>query len=178
MAGVVVVAEGRSRPLLACASGHFTGRSLHSPAVAVYSDVLRFRELFLHLFRRDLQVRYRGSALGLLWTLINPLVLMAAYTLVFSILLKAESIEYFPLFVLVGLLPVGVLPARRCRRPPRRSSVTRTSSSRCASRASCSPFSVVGTNLVTLFAMLVVILPFTLVLLPETRTTFWASRCR
>ena len=59
----------------------------------------------MQLFRRDLDVRYRGSVLGLFWTLINPLVLMAAYTLVFSILLKAESIEYFPLFVLVGLLP-------------------------------------------------------------------------
>jgi ABC-type polysaccharide/polyol phosphate export permease len=142
--------------------------------VTVYTDVLRFRELFLHLFRRDLQVRYRGSALGLLWTLINPLVLMGAYTLVFSILLKAESIEYFPLFVLVGLVPwvffgtslqtatttlVGHSSLVKQVRFPRQ----------------LLAFSVVGTNLVTLFAMLIVILPFTLILLPETRTTFWAS---
>jgi len=142
--------------------------------VAVYTDVLRFRELFLHLFRRDLEVRYRGSALGLLWTLINPLVLMLAYTLVFSILLEAESIEYFPLFVLVGLLPwvffgtslqtatttlVGHANLVKQVRFPRQ----------------LLAFSVVGTNLVTMFAMLVVILPFTLVLLPDTRTTFWAA---
>jgi ABC-type polysaccharide/polyol phosphate export permease len=142
--------------------------------LAVYTDVLRFRELFLHLFRRDLQVRYRGSALGLLWTLINPLVLMGAYTLVFSVLLKAESIEYFPLFVLVGLVPWVFFGTSL-----QTATTTLVGHSNLVKQVrfprQLLAFSVVGTNLVTLFAMLVVILPFTLVLLPETRTTFWAS---
>jgi lipopolysaccharide transport system permease protein len=142
--------------------------------VAVYRDVFRFRELFLHLFRRDLEVRYRGSVLGLFWTLINPLVLMGAYTLVFSILLQAEAIEYFPLFVLVGLLPWAFFSAS-----------AQTATTTLVGHAylvkqvrfprQLLPLSVVGTNLVTFFAMFAVILPFTLVLIPETRTTFWAS---
>ena len=36
--------------------------------MTVYSDVLRYRELLGNLFRRDLQAKYRGSALGVLWT--------------------------------------------------------------------------------------------------------------
>ena len=32
--------------------------------VAVYADVVRYRELFANLFRRDLQAKYRGSVLG------------------------------------------------------------------------------------------------------------------
>jgi ABC-type polysaccharide/polyol phosphate export permease len=142
--------------------------------VKVYTDALRFRELFVHLFVRDLEVRYRGSVLGLAWTLINPLVLMAAYTLIFSILLKAESIEYFPLFVLAGLIPWVFF-----------STSLQTATTTLVGHAylvkqvrfprQLLPFSVIGTNLVTLFAMLLVLLPFTLVLIPETRTTFWVA---
>jgi ABC-2 type transport system permease protein len=142
--------------------------------VKVYTDALRFRELFVHLFVRDLEVRYRGSVLGLAWTLINPLVLMAAYTLIFSILLKAESIEYFPLFVLAGLIPWVFF-----------STSLQTATTTLVGHAylvkqvrfprQLLPFSVIGTNLVTLFAMLLVFLPFTLVLIPETRTTFWVA---
>jgi homopolymeric O-antigen transport system permease protein len=142
--------------------------------VAVYTDVLRFRELFLHLFRRDLEVRYRGSALGLLWTLINPLILMLAYTLIFSILLKAESIEYYPLFVLAGLLPWAFFSASL-----QTATTTLVGHSNLVKQVrfprQLLPFSVLGTNLVTFFVMLVVILPFTLVLIPATRATFWAA---
>jgi homopolymeric O-antigen transport system permease protein len=142
--------------------------------LAVYRDVFRFHELFLDLFRRDLEVRYRGSVLGLLWTLINPLILIAAYTLVFSILLKAESIEYFPLFVAVGLMPWAFFGAS-----------VQTATTTLVGHAylvkqvrfprQLLPFSVIGTNLVTFFAMFLVILPFTLLLIPETRTTFWSA---
>jgi lipopolysaccharide transport system permease protein len=142
--------------------------------VTVYTDVVRFRELFVHLFRRDLEVRYRGSVLGLFWTLINPLVMMAAYTLVFSVLLEAESIEYFPLFVLAGLLPWAFFGAS-----VQTATTTLVGHSYLLKQVrfprQLLPFSVVGTNLVTLVTMLIVILPFTLVLIPETRTTFWIS---
>ena len=50
--------------------------------MAFYVDLLRYRELFLNLFRRDLQLRYKGSVLGVGWSLVYPLTLMAVYTLV------------------------------------------------------------------------------------------------
>jgi lipopolysaccharide transport system permease protein len=55
--------------------------------------VLRYRFLFEQMVRRELRQKYKGSALGVLWYLVNPLVLMGAYALVFSVL-----------FLLVGLI--------------------------------------------------------------------------
>ncbi len=68
------------------------------------SAVLRYRYLFQQLVRRELRQRYRGSVLGLLWYLVNPLVLMGAYWLMFGHLLKAVSEEDYPLFLMVGLI--------------------------------------------------------------------------
>ena len=57
------------------------------------------------MVRRELRQKYKGSALGILWYFVNPLVLMGAYALVFSVLLKVSvGIEDYPLFLLVGLI--------------------------------------------------------------------------
>ena len=71
----------------------------------VYADLVRYRELFGNLFRRDLQAKYRGSVLGVAWTLANPVLLMAIYLLVFSVLWDARfaSVDHYALFLLVGL---------------------------------------------------------------------------
>jgi ABC-type polysaccharide/polyol phosphate export permease len=67
--------------------------------------VLRYRFLFEQMVRRELRQKYKGSALGVLWYFVNPLVLMGAYALVFSVLLKvAAGIPDYPLFLLVGLI--------------------------------------------------------------------------
>src|SRR5262249_13438066 len=71
--------------------------------VAVYTDLYRYRELFSSLFRRDLRSKYKGSVLGVAWSLANPLVLMGIYVVVFSVLWKAVSIDNYPLFLLCGL---------------------------------------------------------------------------
>ncbi len=66
--------------------------------------MLRYRFLFEQMVRRELRQKYKGSALGVLWYLINPLVLMGAYALVFSVLLRVADIPDYPLFLLVGLI--------------------------------------------------------------------------
>ncbi len=66
--------------------------------------MLRYRYLFEQMVRRELRQKYKGSALGVLWYLINPLVLMGAYALVFSVLLRVADIPDYPLFLLVGLI--------------------------------------------------------------------------
>jgi lipopolysaccharide transport system permease protein len=63
-----------------------------------------YRALIQTLVIRDLKGRYRGSALGLLWTLLNPLLHMAVYALVFSVYIRNET-ERYPAFLLCGLLP-------------------------------------------------------------------------
>lgn len=73
----------------------------------------RLRELYRHrtlvavLTSRELKARYRGSALGFLWSLLNPLLMLTVYTLVFRLLLPNRSAETQPyaLFLFSGLLP-------------------------------------------------------------------------
>ncbi len=48
------------------------------------------RSLLFQLTKRDVAGRYRGSALGLTWTLLNPLLLLAVYTFVFTVVFKAR----------------------------------------------------------------------------------------
>src|SRR4051812_48940749 len=69
-------------------------------------------ELLRTLVRRELRARFKGSALGLLWSLVYPLAMMAVYTLVFSVLWKsAGDIPHYPLFVLAGLAVWGFFQA-------------------------------------------------------------------
>jgi lipopolysaccharide transport system permease protein len=71
-------------------------------------EVLRFRELLVLLVARDLKARYKRSALGTGWTLLNPLLQMGVYSLVFAVVLRIGVPDY-PLFVLSGLLPWSLL---------------------------------------------------------------------
>ena len=64
----------------------------------------RQRWLIIELVKRALTLRYRGSVFGLLWTLLNPLVFMAIYTLVFSHFMRI-NIPQYPVFLITGLLP-------------------------------------------------------------------------
>jgi lipopolysaccharide transport system permease protein len=66
--------------------------------------VLRYRFLFEQMVRRELRQKYRGSVLGILWYVVNPLVLMAVYALLFDKLLGAIDIADYPLFLFVGLI--------------------------------------------------------------------------
>jgi len=66
--------------------------------------VLRYRFLFEQLVRRELRQKYKGSVLGVTWYFVNPLVLMGAYALVFSVLLKVVNIPDYPLFLIAGLI--------------------------------------------------------------------------
>jgi ABC-type polysaccharide/polyol phosphate export permease len=71
--------------------------------MTVYADVLRYRELFANLFRRDFQAKYKGSLLGIFWSLLNPLILLGVYLLVFGLLIKNGTTRYYPIYLLAGL---------------------------------------------------------------------------
>jgi ABC-type polysaccharide/polyol phosphate export permease len=66
--------------------------------------MLRYRYLFTQMVQRELRQKYKGSALGVLWYVINPLVLMGAYWLMFGKLLPGVSEPDYPLFLMVGLI--------------------------------------------------------------------------
>jgi ABC-type polysaccharide/polyol phosphate export permease len=56
------------------------------------------------MVRRELRQKYKGSVLGVVWYIVNPLVLMGAYYLMFGVIFKAASEPDYPLFLLVGLV--------------------------------------------------------------------------
>ncbi len=76
-------------------------------------DVAAQRKILFLLVRRDLKLRYAGSALGYLWTLIEPLSMAAVYWLVFTVIMGARGLGEQPyiLFLVVGLLPWNWLQA-------------------------------------------------------------------
>ena len=68
-------------------------------------ELVKHRELIENLVLRDLRVRYKNSVLGFLWSLLNPLLLMAVFTVVFTVMLPNLTIPKFPVFVMCALLP-------------------------------------------------------------------------
>jgi len=65
----------------------------------------RFRSLTTALVQRHIATRYRGSFFGFLWSLMNPLCLMAVYTLVFHYYMRFNGGANYHLMVFAGLLP-------------------------------------------------------------------------
>jgi ABC-type polysaccharide/polyol phosphate export permease len=151
-----------------------TGPTLDWPALSLYADVFRHGELFKSLFRRELRVRYRGSALGLAWTLIYPLGLMIAYWLLFSLLLKTVAIPNYPLFVISGLITWTLFQSSL-----QMASTSLLGQSNLVKQVrfprQLLPLSVVATNLTTFLAMFAIVVPVCLIVRPETRSTFWAA---
>lgn len=64
-------------------------------------NFLKFRPLLNELVARDIKIKYRRSALGVFWTLLNPLCMMIVLSVVFSNLFKFD-VENFPLYLLSG----------------------------------------------------------------------------
>lgn len=68
-------------------------------------ELWRFRELVYFLALRDIKVRYKQTALGVAWVLLQPLVAMGIFSIVFGARgLTTDGVPY-PLFVLSGLVP-------------------------------------------------------------------------
>lgn len=75
-----------------------------SPAISQALELWRFRHLVGELVRRDIKVRYKRSVLGILWTLLSPLLQMAALAWVFSVVLRQPAIDNFPAYYFSGVV--------------------------------------------------------------------------
>lgn len=69
-------------------------------------DVFDFRDLFVILARRDISVRYKQTAIGILWAVLRPVLTMLVFVFVFGRIAKLPSggVPY-PLLVFSGMLP-------------------------------------------------------------------------
>jgi lipopolysaccharide transport system permease protein len=71
-----------------------------------WADLWRYRELFFFLSWRDILVRYKQTAIGVLWALIRPILTIAIFTVLFGRMVKAPSDGLpFTVFVCAGNLP-------------------------------------------------------------------------
>ena len=141
-------------------------------ALAVYGDVVRYRDLFANLFRRDLHAKYRGSALGVLWTVANPVMLMAVYLLVFGVVWKSPFSNggHYPLFLLCGLAPWTFFAAAF--QSSTRSMLDNANLIRKTRfPRQLVPLSVVAAHLVSFCVMLGLLLVTTAIALPRARAT-------
>jgi lipopolysaccharide transport system permease protein len=69
------------------------------------AEVWQYRELLINLTVRDLKVRYKNSALGIAWSLLNPILMMLVFTLVYTVMLGQSNRSDYAAFILCGLLP-------------------------------------------------------------------------
>ncbi len=142
----------------------------------VYADLFRYRELFGNLFRRDVQAKYRGSLLGIVWTLANPVLLMAVYLLVFSVLYKTQfgSQGHYALFLLVGLA-AWIFFATSLQAASRSMLDNANLIRKTRFPRQLVPLSIVATHLIGFVVMLVALLALNFALLPRVRGTEWLA---
>lgn len=73
--------------------------------VATARDIWRFRELLGYLVRKELKVKYKGSTLGFLWTLLRPLFMLMIYDIAFGTFLQGGRTPDYVVFLFSGLVP-------------------------------------------------------------------------
>jgi lipopolysaccharide transport system permease protein len=144
--------------------------------VTVYADLFRYHELFGSLFRRDLRAKYKGSVLGLMWSLAHPVVLMLVYLLVFSVMLKIQTADYehYWLFLLAGL-PVWVFFATSLQSASRSLLENANLIRKVRFPRQLVPLSIVATQLVGFAVMLAIVMALSLVYVPAGRDTVWLA---
>ncbi|HEY8103744.1 MAG TPA: ABC transporter permease [Gaiellaceae bacterium] len=144
--------------------------------MTTYLDLFRYRELFGSLFRRDLRAKYKGSALGLVWSLAHPVVLMLVYLFVFSVMLKIQpaNTEHYWLFLLAGL-PVWVFFATSVQSASRSLLENANLIRKVRFPRQLVPLSMVATQLIGFAVMLVIVIVLSLVYVPAARDTAWLA---
>jgi ABC-type polysaccharide/polyol phosphate export permease len=138
--------------------------------------VLRYRELFASLFRRDLRAKYKGSVLGLAWTLALPVTLMLVYLVVFSVLWKAQAtdVDDYWLFLLCGL-PPWVFFATSLQTSARSLLENAPLIRKVRFPRQLVPLAVVATQLVAFGVMTAVVIALSLAFRPDARGTVWLA---
>jgi ABC-type polysaccharide/polyol phosphate export permease len=144
--------------------------------MTVYADVVRYRELLGNLFRRDLQAKYRGSALGVLWTVANPVLLMGVYLLVFGVVWDSPFANggHYPLFLLSGLV-LWTFFATAVQSSTRSMLDNANLIRKTRFPRQLVPLSVVFAHLVSFTAMLALLLVLNFVALSRVRATEWLA---
>lgn len=73
------------------------------------ADIWRYRYALRSLVLKDFRVRYRNMSLGIFWSILNPLIMLGVLVIVFSYIHPQRQTHYFPVFLLLGLVPFNFM---------------------------------------------------------------------
>lgn len=67
-------------------------------------EIYRYRHMLMTLVKQDINGRYKGSFFGFLWTLLNPLLMLVVYSIVFQFVFRS-NIEHYSIYLFICLMP-------------------------------------------------------------------------
>ena len=70
----------------------------------VFKELYRYRELLKTSIQKEIRGKYKGSILGVLWSFLNPLLMVLVYAIVFPYLMRMTQDNYL-VFLIVGVIP-------------------------------------------------------------------------
>ena len=141
--------------------------------MTIYADLLRYRELFANLFRRDFQAKYKGSVLGIVWSLLNPLVLLGVYLLVFGLLFP-QTIPHYAIYLLAGLA-CWIFFATSLQASSRSLVDSAELIKKVRFPRQLVAFSTIATQAVTFVVMVAILVLLSMAFIPEARSTVWLA---
>ena len=71
---------------------------------AIFADIWAHRYALRNLIIKDFRIRYRNMSLGVIWSVLNPLVMLSILLIIFTVVYPQRGQAYFPVSVLIGLV--------------------------------------------------------------------------
>lgn len=72
--------------------------------ITLIRNLYKYRELLKTSVHKEVRGKYKGSVLGIVWSFLNPLLMVLVYSIVFPLILKVKQ-ENYTVFLIVGLIP-------------------------------------------------------------------------
>ena len=70
----------------------------------VFKNLYQYRELLKSNIKKEIRGKYKGSFLGVLWSFVNPLLMVLVYAIVFPFIMKSNEDNYL-IFLIVAIIP-------------------------------------------------------------------------
>lgn len=70
----------------------------------IFKELYQYRELLKTNVKKEIRGKYKGSVLGVLWSFLNPLLMVAVYAIVFPYLMRSTQ-EHYLIFLITGIIP-------------------------------------------------------------------------
>ena len=86
-----------------------TGTKTSGIATHVANNFAKDKFILEQLVSKDFKLRYRRSVLGVVWSVLNPLLMMIIMSFVFSYFLRGSNVENYPLYLIVGNITFSLM---------------------------------------------------------------------